>query len=733
MIAALTWCGVPVLSSPESDQPPSQHTQTALAEIFAGNPRPHYRSASFSVPQPHAPVTSSPRLDLPSATTSPRSYFSPPLPSAPLLVRARSQSSAPAPMSYGAPRAPAQHQPPADQYGFRPSSGTPFASSLPSTTSQSIRIGNAVPSSPYPDDGFSPSQSRFGGQFGSFNGGSSPSLGGGMYDPQTGWRSTTGGRPGSFGAEDAEREGRSRMRAEEQYRPWGDSEGGGSGIGASNMSPFSRDGGRTLPDLTPDGNGAASGYRARREYSLGAVGSGRKRGDTLWTSRPLREAEDEDADDAFAPPTKSGATSRRHSVSGFNPPNRSQFGFSFPDEMRMSKADTSGGGGLSSLSPNGGGGSYGSFGRGSSAIDDDDLASDFNSLQLNLEAHAAATEGTQRVFHVGSMPTNFPPSRATSHYDHEASPEIPTRDLYSPSSSRFVQAQASPAAGTRSASRFEFGGVGAGSPSHTQGEFSSAGAYAPPSGNSAIPRYPFATGAPPPPFYSTPLSAQGLSAQAPAFQAFGGPPNPSQFSPYQQMSSFAPPPVPSLAPEHTNLGRGIPLHTVPTDAPLYIVEFKAGRKDLFFVEDPKLVLRQGDLVIVEADRGQDIGKFFKPCSLDEVQAFQQRLVELALGQLANPGGGAPPNPASIARMTKEFAPKKIFGKAQPADTQMLLSKAQDEVKALALVRSKVAAKSESSSRPLLESVLMSVDRSSDGGVRCRMAVGQEEVDAVLRR
>ena len=108
-------------------------------------------------------------------------------------------------------------------------------------------------------------------------------------------------------------------------------------------------------------------------------------------------------------------------------------------------------------------------------------------------------------------------------------------------------------------------------------------------------------------------------------------------------------------------------------------------------------------MIVEADRGKDIGKFFKPCSLDEVQAFQQRLVELALGQLANPSSSsfnsasttsaAPPNAATIARMTKEFSPKKIFGKALPIDTQLLLSKAQDEVKALALVRSKVAQKS----------------------------------------
>lgn len=45
-------------------------------------------------------------------------------------------------------------------------------------------------------------------------------------------------------------------------------------------------------------------------------------------------------------------------------------------------------------------------------------------------------------------------------------------------------------------------------------------------------------------------------------------------------------------------------------------------------------------------------------------------------------------------MTKEFQPKRLYAKASPADTHMLLSKAQDEVKALALVRNKVAQKSE---------------------------------------
>lgn len=162
-----------------------------------------------------------------------------------------------------------------------------------------------------------------------------------------------------------------------------------------------------------------------------------------------------------------------------------------------------------------------------------------------------------------------------------------------------------------------------------------------------------------------------------------------------------------------NLGRGVPLHAIPPDAPLCIIGFKAGRKDLFFCEDPSLNLEEGDLVIVEADRGRDVGKYLKRCSIEEVHKFQQHMVELALGQLANPasmtamgfgptnqssggggGGGGPgqAGPAQLARMTKECQPKRIYAKAGPADTHALLAKAQDEVKALQLVRGKVAQK-----------------------------------------
>ncbi|ORZ20681.1 hypothetical protein BCR42DRAFT_435066 [Absidia repens] len=68
---------------------------------------------------------------------------------------------------------------------------------------------------------------------------------------------------------------------------------------------------------------------------------------------------------------------------------------------------------------------------------------------------------------------------------------------------------------------------------------------------------------------------------------------------------------------HEN-GKGVPLHKFPAEGPLYMVEFKAGRIDFFYIstsESPSsnsncgtIQPMVGDLVIVEADRGKDLGK-----------------------------------------------------------------------------------------------------------------------------
>ncbi|KAF9508027.1 hypothetical protein BS47DRAFT_1303298 [Hydnum rufescens UP504] len=144
----------------------------------------------------------------------------------------------------------------------------------------------------------------------------------------------------------------------------------------------------------------------------------------------------------------------------------------------------------------------------------------------------------------------------------------------------------------------------------------------------------------------------------------------------------------------SELGRGVPLYAVPSSAPLYIVEFKAGRTDIFYCADASLQdLRTGDLVIVEADRGRDLGRVINDSITPaDVEAYQRQQAENAAlqqsqGQSQEEGGGAATKSA-----TKELMPKRIYSKAHPQDTQLLASKTADEMKALQLCQSKVRQK-----------------------------------------
>lgn len=135
------------------------------------------------------------------------------------------------------------------------------------------------------------------------------------------------------------------------------------------------------------------------------------------------------------------------------------------------------------------------------------------------------------------------------------------------------------------------------------------------------------------------------------------------------------------APAHTlnDLGKGIPLHSVPSSYPLFIVEFKAGRTDLYYLPDPKMDVRVGDLVIVEADRGRDLGKVVNDgITVREVEAWQRQQVEKAQAQAqaqaqAGLGSGIGPDgqPTSPvgAASKKDINPKMIYAKAGPQETQ----------------------------------------------------------------
>jgi hypothetical protein len=139
-------------------------------------------------------------------------------------------------------------------------------------------------------------------------------------------------------------------------------------------------------------------------------------------------------------------------------------------------------------------------------------------------------------------------------------------------------------------------------------------------------------------------------------------------------------PPPQAQASLSELGRGVPLHAVPASWPLYIVEFKAGRTDLFYLTDLTVDVRVGDLVIVEADRGKDLGKVVNDTiTLAEVEAFQREQIArvgFGDGQPMSPGGagsGAGANTTGggtgASSGKKEINPKMIYGKAQHQDTQ----------------------------------------------------------------
>lgn len=184
---------------------------------------------------------------------------------------------------------------------------------------------------------------------------------------------------------------------------------------------------------SPLGSGSGIGIGIGSERSApanhGAVGSGRtasmapsanrRRRDSFWAGeRPLREGDEgafydvDEEDEDFAPPTRSGATSRRHSVAAFTsssaltaltspPAVRSQVGFQVPSEATASssssaatatgRSDNDRQRQTSQQTDTTANTSDPYSAGGSSRLDDDDLlAVDLsNALQINLEAHAA--------------------------------------------------------------------------------------------------------------------------------------------------------------------------------------------------------------------------------------------------------------------------------------------------------------------------------------------------------
>lgn len=121
--------------------------------------------------------------------------------------------------------------------------------------------------------------------------------------------------------------------------------------------------------------------------------------------------------------------------------------------------------------------------------------------------------------------------------------------------------------------------------------------------------------------------------------------------------------------------------------PLYAVEFKAGRTEIFYVLEidstPQLTVKVGDLVIVEADRGEDLGKVTIEISVEKLkQLMMPGSSPKAMGNDKDSDIITPELAALVH--SKEIVPKRIHRLAQPGDLKLLQAKAQEE--AIAMVR-----------------------------------------------
>ncbi|KAF9120097.1 hypothetical protein BGW39_011682 [Mortierella sp. 14UC] len=133
-----------------------------------------------------------------------------------------------------------------------------------------------------------------------------------------------------------------------------------------------------------------------------------------------------------------------------------------------------------------------------------------------------------------------------------------------------------------------------------------------------------------------------------------------------------------------HLGKGLTLNQLSHHGSLYVVEFKAGRNDLFYVADNSgLSLKRGDLVMVEADRGKDLGKITNDSITPQnIQDLQRQHAEAAVIASQQDGVRAP----------KEIHPKRIFRLAHTSEITQLVTKNQDEAKAMLVCQTKVRQK-----------------------------------------
>lgn len=163
----------------------------------------------------------------------------------------------------------------------------------------------------------------------------------------------------------------------------------------------------------------------------------------------------------------------------------------------------------------------------------------------------------------------------------------------------------------------------------------------------------------------------------------------------------------------TNAASGIGSFHGPNTAPLYIVNFKCCRSDIFYIQEGTgLTVKEGDLVIVEADRGTDLGCVqHVNISLDVARKYKQKYAEqhfgwlmmfsqqtrAGAGNLFNPNAVGPGGKGNVAGASQQgtairdadLKPKMIKRLAQNHEIQALQEKEGNEAKAKRVCQQKV--------------------------------------------
>ncbi|KAI8051845.1 PSP1 C-terminal conserved region-domain-containing protein [Thamnidium elegans] len=134
-----------------------------------------------------------------------------------------------------------------------------------------------------------------------------------------------------------------------------------------------------------------------------------------------------------------------------------------------------------------------------------------------------------------------------------------------------------------------------------------------------------------------------------------------------------------------DMGKGTRLDSeLLKEAIFYVVEFKGGRWDVFYSQEQ---YKKTDLVIVEADRGHDLGKV----TMENITR-QQLEVYYTLLKNVNHNTGELIEDQKVVYQSNEIYIKCIFRKAITDEITLLMAKGQDESKALMVCQSKIKQK-----------------------------------------